>query len=130
MDGHTALVAITHSPNFLGILQPAEQIGRIAHRAGAPYLLDAANTVGIAVLDVQKIGCNFLAAAGRKYLRGPAGSGFLYAAKDALKRIHPAFAAWNSGRVGMAGAGLGEAYLYTQRRRKPLRPMGSGIMRR
>lgn len=97
VDENTVLVAVTHSPNYLGVLQPLREIGQIARRYGALFLVNASNTVGIAPIDVGEIGCDFLSASGRKYLRGPGGSGFLYAKADAVRRISPPFFTWNSG---------------------------------
>lgn len=97
VDENTALVAVTHSPNCLGILQPLKQISEIAHRKGALFLVDVANTIGIADIDVKFIDCDFLVASGRKYLRGPVGSGFIYGKKESVSRITPALAVWNNG---------------------------------
>ena len=97
VDKNTILTVVTHSPNLLGILQPLTQISVIAHKHGGLFLVNASNTVGIAAIDVKHIGCDFLSASGRKYLRGPVGSGFLYANAKAASRITPAFATWNSG---------------------------------
>lgn len=60
-------------------------------RAGVVYLLDACQTIGQMPIDVQALGCHFLTATGRKYLRAPRGSGFLYASPVALKdkRLEP-----------------------------------------
>ena len=61
-------------------------------RAGVVYLLDACQSVGQMPVDTQRIGCHFLTATGRKFLRAPRGSGFLYASTDALRddRLAPA----------------------------------------
>jgi cysteine desulfurase/selenocysteine lyase len=97
VDDHTIMISVTHSPNSLGVLQPLDAIGDIANRHNVLYMVDAANTIGIAPIDVRKIQCDFLSVSGRKYLRGPSGSGFLYGRRHVVKRITPCFATWNSG---------------------------------
>lgn len=87
--GKVALVAVTHVPTNGGLVNPAEAIGRLTRAAGVPYLLDACQLVGQRVLDVQRIGCDFLTATGRKYLRGPRGTGFLYARPEIVARFEP-----------------------------------------
>lgn len=97
IDKNTRLISICHMPNNLGMLQPVHEIGRIAKKHSVPYMLDAANTVGLQTLNVSDIGCDFMAASGRKYLRGPSGSGFLYVNKNAAELLEPLVPTWNSG---------------------------------
>lgn len=84
-------------PNNLGMLQPVHEIGHIAKKHSVPYMLDAANTIGMQTLNVSDIGCDFMAASGRKYLRGPSGSGFLYVNSNAAEMLEPLVPTWNSG---------------------------------
>jgi selenocysteine lyase/cysteine desulfurase len=85
-----ALVALTWVPTNSGLVQPVEVVGRICQEAGAPYLVDACQAVGQMPVDVQRIGCDFLAATARKFLRGPRGVGFLYVSDQRLEAgAHP-----------------------------------------
>lgn len=97
IDHSTALVVLTHSANSLGIIQPAERVGEITRRKQVRFLLDASGTVGVADVNVKRIQCDYLAAAGRKYLRGPSGSGFLYVREEAQEELKGCIPAWNSG---------------------------------
>ncbi|MGH2586031.1 MAG: aminotransferase class V-fold PLP-dependent enzyme [Dehalococcoidia bacterium] len=84
------VVTLTHVPTQSGLLQPAVEVGRLAREAGAWYLLDATQSAGQLPLDVQAIGCDALAATGRKFLRGPRATGFLYVRGERLPEMHPA----------------------------------------
>ena len=91
MDDRVKLVAVTHMPTNGGLLQPAAAIGEVVRGSRAIYLLDACQTVGQLPLDVHQIGCHFLTASARKYLRGPRGIGFLYAGQPWRTQLTPPF---------------------------------------
>lgn len=79
------VVAVTHVPTNSGLVQPVERLGTACRENGAWYLVDACQSAGQIDLDVSKIGCDFLTATMRKYLRGPRGAGFLFASDRVLE---------------------------------------------
>jgi len=92
LSARTRLVCLTHIATSNGTVHPIIEAGRIINeKSDAFFLLDACQSVGQKPVDVKKIGCHALTATGRKYIRGPRGTGFVYVATAALKRLKPRF---------------------------------------
>lgn len=89
IDVRVRLIALTWVPSGVGIVNPVAAVGALARAAGVPFLLDAAQAVGQLPTDVEAIGCDALAAPGRKWLRGPRGTGLLYVRAAFADRLLP-----------------------------------------
>ncbi|CAM3846030.1 aminotransferase class V-fold PLP-dependent enzyme [Kibdelosporangium persicum] len=96
IDERVKLVAMTHVPMHDGLIYPVAAIGRTVRESGIPYLVDASQSVGQLPVDVREIDCDVLVGCGRKFLRGPRGTGFLYARREFAEQLLP-------GSVGLDG---------------------------
>jgi selenocysteine lyase/cysteine desulfurase len=94
--GGVALAAVTHIGTHRGLVNPVEEAGAACRRAGVPFFLDACQSVGQLPVDVGLIGCQVATATGRKWLRGPRGTGLLYVESSFAERLRPPGISWSS----------------------------------
>lgn len=79
------LVCVTHVPTNSGLVQDVGAVGSVCRDEGILYMVDACQSIGQMPVDVSELGCDFLTASTRKYLRGPRGAGFLYVSDRVLE---------------------------------------------
>ncbi len=91
-----ALVAATHVGTHRGLINPVEEVGALCRVAGVPYFLDACQSLGQLPVDVVAIGCDVATATGRKWLRGPRGTGLLFVRTDFVERLSPPGIGWSA----------------------------------
>lgn len=87
----TKLIAVTEIASTTGCMIPIIDIGKIARKHNILYLVDACQSAGHVPIDVKEIGCDLLSVTGRKYLRAPRGTGFLYVRKEVQDQVKPIF---------------------------------------
>ncbi len=135
IDERTKIVAITHVSNALGVMLPVREISRLCRENNTLLLVDAAQSVPHMPVDVNDLGCDFLAFSGHKML-GPTGTGGLAVREELMEEIEPltvgggavedasfvdysltgTYERFESGTPNIAGAlGLGAAVEYLEK---------------
>lgn len=89
LDERVRLVSLVHVATNSGRVAPVKELTALAHDVGALVLLDACQSVGQLALDVADLGVDALSATGRKWLRGPRGTGFLQVRRRVLEQLEP-----------------------------------------
>ena len=89
-DERVRLLIGTHVPTSSGAVEPVRRMGELANAAGVPFLVDATQSVGQLPVRVAELGCSALATTGRKFLRGPRGTGVLWIADEFANRLRRA----------------------------------------
>ncbi len=102
LDRPTSMVSATMIATHCGLVNPVEELGAACRERGIPFVLDACQAAGQIPVDVRAIGCDALTATGRKWLRAPRGTGFLYVRRSLAERCEPTgidghSANWESG---------------------------------
>ncbi len=87
--GRAALVSVTHVGTHRGLVNPVAEAGLLCRESGVPYYVDACQSVGQLPVDVERIGCDVLTGTGRKWLRGPRGTGLLYVRSTFAEQLRP-----------------------------------------
>ncbi|WP_410870665.1 aminotransferase class V-fold PLP-dependent enzyme [Nocardia sp. A7] len=90
LDERVRLVSLQHAPTNGGLVNPVAEATGIAHEAGALVLLDACQSTGQLPIDVTALGVDAMSSTGRKWLRGPRGTGFLYVRSELAQTMEPA----------------------------------------
>ncbi len=98
LDDRVRLVSVTHIPTQGGLINPVEAVGAMLADHDAMYVVDACQSAGQIPVHVDTIGCDVLSFTGRKFLRGPRGTGMVWASDRALARMG------NPAGVDMQGA--------------------------
>jgi selenocysteine lyase/cysteine desulfurase len=89
LDERVRIVSLVHVPTNGGLVNPVAEATELVHRAGGLVLLDACQSVGQLAVDVRSLGVDALAGTGRKWLRGPRGTGFLYVRPELARGLEP-----------------------------------------
>jgi len=88
---NTKLITLSHVLYNNGAIMPVEEVGKIAKKRNMLYSIDAAQSIGTINVDVKKIGCDFLAFPGFKWICGPPGIGIFYCKKESAEMLTPKY---------------------------------------
>lgn len=109
----TRLISVTHMSAHSGVVQPVVDIGALARAHNILYFLDSSQAIGQIPIDVGDVSCDVMTATGRKFLRGPRGTGFLYASEEFCQTYPPYIAELQSAYINQNG--MAEFYQGAQR---------------
>ena len=87
LDDRTRLVSVTHVPTQGGLVNPVAEVGQLLRDTPVLYQVDACQSVGQLDVSIEAIGCDVLSFTGRKFLRGPRGTGMVWASDKALSQM-------------------------------------------
>ncbi|WP_257349824.1 aminotransferase class V-fold PLP-dependent enzyme [Pseudalkalibacillus decolorationis] len=91
---NTRLITFAYMPNASGAFQPAKEICRLAKKHNVLTVVNANQTLGLVPMNVNDLDCDFLISCGRKWLRGPEGSGIIYVRQELIKDVTPIMIGW------------------------------------
>ncbi|NLE79755.1 MAG: aminotransferase class V-fold PLP-dependent enzyme [Rhodococcus sp.] len=89
LDDRVRMVSLVHVPTNSGLVNPVREAVDMVHRVGGLVLLDACQSVGQIAIDMDELGVDALSATGRKWLRGPRGTGFLALRRGLAESLEP-----------------------------------------
>ncbi len=98
----TRAVVLSHVCWTTGMVLPIRELAELAHRAGAVFICDAAQSFGMVPSRVYELGVDAYACSGQKWMCGPDGTGALFIRKDRLGDIHPTFFGYHGIKMGMS----------------------------
>lgn len=90
-SNNAKLITLSHVLYNNGAIMPVEEVGKIAKRYNMLYSIDAAQSLGTVNVDVKKIGCDFLAFPGFKWICGPPGIGVFYCKRESAELLTPQY---------------------------------------
>ncbi|WP_433263639.1 aminotransferase class V-fold PLP-dependent enzyme [Actinosynnema sp. CS-041913] len=97
LDERVKLVSLVHVPTNGGLVNPVKEVAEAAHGVGALVLLDACQSIGQLPVRAEELGVDLISATGRKWLRGPRGTGVLVVRRDVRSRLRPRLVDLHSG---------------------------------
>ncbi len=95
-DGRTRIVSVSWIGYASGWRMDLDALVALAHEHGALVFLDAIQGLGVFPIHVGRVGVDFLAADGHKWLLGPEGAGLFFVRREHLPRLRPLSVGWNS----------------------------------
>ena len=102
----TRVLVLPHIDNMVGLRHPVRELAELARSKGVEFVaVDAAQTVGMMSVDLQRMGVDMFAASPHKWLQAPKGLGLMYLSESVRERVHPMWVTWGQRRDGWRGTG-------------------------